>query len=369
MSEVFFTDMNSGRNGTLLMKFENLITRAGIDKIDFKDKFVAVKLHMGEWGNMVFLRQQYAKILCDHIKAQGGKPFITDCNTLYPGKRGNAWDHLESAAWNGYNQLCTGVPVIIADGLRGADEREIPLENYEYCKAPKIGSAIAEADIIISLAHAKGHESAGFGGCLKNLGMGSGSKNGKMEMHSQATPKISKQRCVGCGNCVKHCANGGVSVIDGKAVIDEEKCLGCCYCMSYCASDAILCKWDESPAVLNCKIAEYASAVLKNKPAFFINIATDIQELCDCEPSHSVNLVPDVGFFASFDPVAIDQATIDMINKQPVLPNSKLGNHECACDANKDIFKMSHSNTNWQAGLEHAEKIGLGKREYELKMV
>ena len=370
-SKVYFTDMHVGMGDSLLDKFDRLITKAGIDQIDFQDKFVAVKLHFGEFGNMAFLRQQYAKVLCDHIKAKGGKPFLTDCNTLYVGYRNNALNHLDAAYMNGYNPLATGVHTIIADGLRGTDEREIPVEGGEYVKTAKIGAAIAEADVIISLTHFKGHVGAGFGGAIKNIGMGAGSKKGKMEMHSSGTPMINTGDCIGCSMCVKNCANDGVHVIDGKAVIDEDKCLGCGYCIAYCPKGAIATKWDEAKPVMNKKIAEYTKAALAGKEAFHINMLINVSPDCDCEGGNDVAVIPDVGMFASFDPIAIDQACVDAANKQPVIAGSAAD--KCACHDHghdhvhgHDVFKIMHPDTDWEAGLIHGEKLGIGTREYEL---
>ena len=363
-AKVYFTDMHVGMGDSLLDKFERLITKAGIDQIDFQDKFVAVKLHFGEFGNMAFLRQQYAKVLCDHIKAKGGKPFLTDCNTLYVGYRNNALNHLDAAYMNGYNPLATGVHTIIADGLRGTDEREIPVEGGEYVK---------EADVIISLTHFKGHVSAGFGGAIKNIGMGAGSKKGKMEMHSSGTPLIKAEDCIGCGMCVKNCANDGVHVIDGKAVIDEDKCLGCGYCIAYCPKGAIATKWDEAKPVMNRKIAEYTKATLAGKEAFHISMLMNVSPDCDCEGGNDVPIIPDVGMFASFDPIAIDQACVDAANKQPVISGSAADKCECHGHSHEhnhahghDVFKVMHPDTDWEAGLIHGEKLGIGTREYEL---
>ena len=370
-SKVFFTDMHVKTGDSLLSKFDRLITRAGIDQIDFTDKFVAVKIHFGEVGNLAFLRQQYAKVLCDHIKKQGGKPFLTDCNTLYVGYRNNALNHLDAAYINGYNPLATGVHTIIADGLRGTDERAIPVEDAEYCPAPKIGAAIAEADIIVSLSHFKGHVVAGFGGALKNIGMGCGSKAGKMEMHSSGTPRISAGKCVGCGMCVKNCDNKGVNIVDGKAVIDEQHCVGCGYCIAYCPKGAIMTKWDEAKPVMNKKVAEYTKAVLQGKPNFHVSMVVDVSPECDCEGHNDVPVIPNVGMFASFDPVAMDQACVDACNAQPIVPGSAADHHhdhECHCHEHEghDVFRMVHPDTDWAAGLDHAVKLGLGIREYEL---
>ena len=361
-SSVYFTNLHCRPGTGRLDKLEHLIDKAGLGSIDFKDKFVAVKVHFGEWGNMAFLRQQYARVLCDYISARGGLPFLTDCNTLYAGTRNNALNHLDAAYMNGYNPLATGVHTIIADGLRGTDERLIPVEGGEYVKEAKIGAAVAEADIIISLTHFKGHCNTGFGGTLKNLGMGCGSKKGKMEMHSSGTPRISQKKCVGCGMCVKNCNNNGVHVVDGKARIDEDHCLGCGYCIAYCPKGAIMTKWDEALPVLNCKIAEYAKAVLTDKPAFHISMVMDVSPDCDCDSCNDVPVVPDVGMFASFDPVALDQACVDAVNASPVVPGSKADKPEQAGDP--DVFHVLHPDTDWPAGLDHAVKLGMGTREY-----
>ena len=391
-SQVCFADMHAKAGDSILAKFERLIEKAGIDQIDFKDKFVAVKVHFGEVGNMAFLRHQYAKVLCDHIKARGGKPFLTDCNTLYVGYRNNALNHLDAAFINGYNPLSTGVHTIIADGLRGTDEREIPVVGGEYVKEAKIGAAVAEADIIVSLTHFKGHVNAGFGGALKNIGMGCGSKKGKMEMHSSGTPRIDGGKCIGCGMCVDHCANDGVHVVDGTAVIDEGHCVGCGYCIAYCPAGAIMTKWDEAKPVMNKKIAEYTKAVLDGKPSFHVSLVLDVSPDCDCERHNDVPVIPNVGMFASFDPVALDQACVDAANKQPVIQGSKADpqvkeasasdhmdgaraipeqaySEHAAGDDGHDVFRMVHPDTDWAAGLDHAVKLGIGTRDYELVVV
>lgn len=391
-SQVCFADMHAKAGDSILAKFERLIEKAGIDQIDFKDKFVAVKVHFGEVGNMAFLRHQYAKVLCDHIKARGGKPFLTDCNTLYVGYRNNALNHLDAAFINGYNPLSTGVHTIIADGLRGTDEREIPVAGGEYVKEAKIGAAVAEADVIVSLTHFKGHVNAGFGGALKNIGMGCGSKKGKMEMHSSGTPRIDGGKCIGCGMCVDHCANDGVHVVNGTAVIDEGHCVGCGYCIAYCPAGAIMTKWDEAKPVMNKKIAEYTKAVLDGKPSFHVSLVLDVSPDCDCERHNDVPVIPNVGMFASFDPVALDQACVDAANKQPVIQGSKADpqvkeasasdhmdgaraipeqaySEHAAGDDGHDVFRMVHPDTDWAAGLDHAVKLGIGTREYELVVV
>ena len=226
--------MHATAEANLLKKLERLMKKAGFESIDFKDKFVAVKLHFGEPGNLAFLRPNYARTVCDYVKRLGGRPFVTDCNTLYVGGRKNALDHLDSAYANGYNPFATGVHTIIADGIKGLDERLVPVEGGEYVKEAKIGSAIMDADIVISLSHFKGHEMAGFGGAIKNIGMGSGSRAGKMEMHSAGKPHVVTRLCIGCGKCRKICAHDAPVIKDGKASIDHLKCVGCGRCIGVC---------------------------------------------------------------------------------------------------------------------------------------
>lgn len=196
-AKVYFTDFRCPVGTSLLDKFKRLCKRAGLETMDLDGKFVAIKMHFGELGNLATIRPQYVKALADLIRAKGGKPFLTDCNTLYPGSRKNALDHLECAALNGYNPTTTGCQILIGDGLKGTDEVEVPVPNGEYIRNAKIGRAVMDADVFISLAHFKGHEATGFGGALKNIGMGCGSRAGKMEQHSSGKPKVNEELCPG----------------------------------------------------------------------------------------------------------------------------------------------------------------------------
>ena len=266
-SKVFFTNLHTTPSSNLLDKMERLIKRAGIESIDFKDQFVAIKIHFGEPGNLAYLRPNYAARLATLLRSWGAKPFLTDCHTLYSGRRANAVDHLQSAMENGFNPISAQCQVIIGDGLKGTEYREIPL-NGEYCPAPKIGAAIADADVVISMNHFKGHEQAGFGGALKNLGMGCASVGGKLELHASSQPKIDTGNCIGCNICVKHCAHDAVHMnAERKAEIDYAKCVGCGQCVALCQHDAaVVSDWDTSER-LNYKIAEYPSshAAFSNK--------------------------------------------------------------------------------------------------------
>jgi len=365
-SKVFYTDMRVRLGTSLPKKLGRLVEKAGLGEIDFGGKFAAVKIHFGEPGNLAYLRPNYAKAVCDFVKKRGGKPFLTDCNTLYVGGRKNALDHLDSAYENGYNPFCTGVHTIIADGVKGTDERLVPVEGGEYVKEAKIGAAIMDADIVISLNHFKGHELTGFGGALKNLGMGCGSRAGKMEMHSAGKPTVQTSLCIGCGQCAKICAHGAPIIKNKKAKIDHSKCVGCGRCIGVCPRDAVQAAFDEANDVLNRKIAEYTKAVIQNRPNFHINLVVDVSPFCDCHAENDAPIVPDVGMFASFDPVALDRACADAVNAQPAFKDSVLGEHG---HKHRDHFADVSPETNWISALEHAEKLGIGTMRYELVKV
>ncbi|MBO8466177.1 MAG: DUF362 domain-containing protein [Bacteroidetes bacterium] len=373
---VYFTDLRTSPGNSLPKKLLKLVRRAGIGQIDFKDKFTAIKIHFGEPGNVAYIRHNYVAAIVDLLKEYGAKVFLTDSNTLYSGGRSNAVDHLKAAMDNGFNPISAHADVIIADGLKGTDYKEIEL-NGEYCKAPKIGAAIADADIVISMNHFKGHEQTGFGGALKNLGMGSASVGGKLELHSSSQPVINLENCIGCRICEKYCRHAAVTVTGGKAHIDYGKCVGCGQCVAVCQHEGAVVKdWDSSET-LNYKIAEYALAVVKDKPSFHISFIMNVSPNCDCWNHNDAAIIPDLGIAASFDPVALDCACADLVKAAPVLQNnaitdidSKSGkDHSHDRHAGEDKFHIVHPDTKWEAGVEHGEKIGLGSREYTLVRV
>ena len=369
-SKVYFTDFRTGPGGkSMPAKLQNLIKQAGIGNIDFENKLVAIKMHFGELGNISYLRPNYAKAVVDVIKELGGHPFLTDCNTLYPGSRKNAIEHLYCAWENGFTPLTVGCPVIIADGLKGTDDIEVPVDG-EYCKSARIGHAIMDADVFISLSHFKGHEEAGFGGCLKNIGMGCGSRAGKAHMHNNGTPTINQDRCRGCKRCQRECANNGLQYNEEthKMSINENNCLGCGRCLGACNFDAISFKAANAVEVLDAKIAEYTKAVIQDRDNFHISLIVDVSPYCDCHSENDAPILPNIGMFASFDPVALDQACADACLAAKPIENSLLGDNmkkEGFVD-HHDHFKNSIPESEWKFQLSHGEKIGLGSRDYEL---
>ena len=327
-AKVYFTDFVTGYGGTPLpQKLKKLAEKAGLADIDMKGKFVAIKMHFGERGNIAYLRPNYVKAIVDLIREKGGKPFVTDCNTLYVGSRKEALEHLDTAFENGFNPLSIGCHAIIADGLKGTDEALLPVPNGELVKEAKVGRALADADIIITLTHFKGHEMAGFGGAIKNIGMGGGSRAGKMEMHCNGKMVVKQEKCVGCGKCVSICAHGAPSITDRKSTIDINKCLGCGRCLGLCPTDAIIPQEWSSCEKMNIRMAEYAAALVAGRPQFHLSLIVDVSPTCYCPKN---------------------------LEKDPE-----------GCKGH-DHFHNSTPNSEWKSCLAHAEKIGAGTREYEL---
>ena len=367
-SAVYFTTFKTSDHENLLQKLHRLMKSAGFEQIDLQDKYAAIKIHFGEYGNLSFLRPNYTKVVADYVKERGGKPFLTDCNTLYVGSRKNALDHLDTAYVNGFSPLQTGCHVLIADGLKGTDETIVPI-NQTYVKEAKIGHAIMDADVFISLTHFKGHEMAGFGGTLKNIGMGCGSRAGKMEQHCDGKPSVVRiDDCIGCGACSRICAHDAPVIKDKKASIDHDKCVGCGRCLAVCPKDAIEADYNDSVAMLNYKMAEYSLAVCKGRPCFHISLICDVSPNCDCHPENDIPIIPNVGMLASFDPVALDQACADLCNAQTPIKESILGENIEKLDNHEghDHFHMTHPDTEWKSCLAHAVEIGLGSADYEL---
>lgn len=364
---VYFTDFRCPVGTSLTDKLRRLCIAAGMKKMDLTGKFVAIKMHFGELGNLAFLRPNYAKVVVDLCKEMGGLPFLTDCNTLYPGSRRNALEHLDCANLNGFWPMTTGCQILIGDGLRGTDDVEVPVKNGEFCKTARIGRAIMDADVFISLTHFKGHEMTGFGGAIKNIGMGCGSRAGKMAMHSIGKPSIDPEKCRGCKTCTHYCAQSAISIGDDhKARIDHDLCAGCGRCIGVCNFDAISNAFDAESVILNERMAEYTKAVIQGRPHFHVSIVNQVSPYCDCHAENDAAVVLDIGMFASFDPVALDHACIDAVNAAPAISTSVLG--QCAREHN-DHFTDIHPSTNWRSQIEHAQKIGIGNMDYELVTV
>ncbi len=370
-AKVYFTDFRTMAFGDgLPAKLKKLVKKAGIGQIDMNGKFVAIKMHFGEKGNISYLRPNYARAVAEVVKELGGKPYLTDCNTMYPGSRKNALEHLECAWENGFSPLTVGCPILIGDGLKGTDDIIVPVAGGEYVKEAKIGRAVMDADVFISLTHFKGHEMTGFGGAIKNIGMGCGSRAGKKEQHSSGKPYIDPRLCQGCRKCQRECANEGLEfdAAGKKMTVNRKNCVGCGRCLGACNFDAIGFNCDVANELLNCRMAEYAKAVVDGRPCFHISLVVDVSPNCDCHGENDAPILPNLGMFASFDPLALDQACVDACMKAAPLPGSQLSDNlvQKGFVNRHDHFTNSAPGSEWRSCLEHAEKICLGTRDYDL---
>ena len=362
--KVYFTNLRASFRKNLLSKVVTLLEAINLKGMIPPRSITAIKLHFGEKGNIAFIRPNFIRQIVDYTKELGAQPFLTDSNTLYAGTRGNSISHLNTAIENGFAYSVVAAPIIIADGIRGASFKKVRIDK-EIFKSVYIAKEIFETDFLISVAHFKGHEAAGFGGTLKNLGMGCASRKGKLQQHSDMSPKVKVKKCVGCGECVEHCAHNAICLNNEKAVIDPQKCVGCGECVIICPNKAIDVQWNTDSSLFQKKIVEYAYGALKGKTgkSVFLNFLIQISPACDCAPFNDTPIVQDLGILASSDPVAIDQASVDMVNRHVALEGSCLENNKGEGD---DKFRGIYPKIDWSIQLDYAEKIGLGNRDYEL---
>ncbi len=372
-SNVFFADLKVGSGKTLFNKLDTLLDRTDLKgKIREKD-FVAIKLHFGEKGNTGFVRPIFLRKIVDRVKQCKGKPFLTDTNTLYTGTRSEAISHLTTAYENGFTESVVGAPLVIADGLRGNSAIKVRIDKPIF-KTVSIAHEIYMADTLICVTHFTGHELSGFGGALKNLGMGCSSREGKLSQHSNISPKVKGKDCKGCELCLSWCPQEAISIRPplsgnkdkhGIAFIDPEKCIGCGECILTCPTGAIQIQWNETIPIFQKKMVEHAYGAVQKKKGrvLYLNFLTQISPACDCYGYSDTPIVNDIGILSSEDPVAIDQASVDLVNGEAGNRSSKLSKN---WNPGEDKFRAVYPEVDWNIQLTYGEEIGLGTREYEL---
>jgi hypothetical protein len=373
ISPVFFSDLKVKSGKTLLDKLDILLDRADLKRKIREKDLVAIKLHFGEKGNTAYVRPIFLRRVVDRVKQYKGKPFLTDTNTLYTGTRSEAVSHLNTAIENGFAESVVNAPILIADGLRGNSAVKVRIDKPIF-KTVSIAREISLSDTLITVTHFKGHELSGFGGALKNLGMGCASREGKLSQHSNISPQVKKKACSGCETCLSGCAQEAISMLAlksgveakrGNAFIDPKKCVGCGECILTCPSGAIEIQWNESIPIFQKKMVEHAYGAVQKKKGktLHLNFLTQISPACDCYGYSDVPIVNDIGILSSEDPVAIDQASIDLVNGEAGNRSSKLTG---AWNPGEDKFRAVYPEVDWNIQLAYAEEIGMGTRKYEL---
>ena len=367
VSKVFFADMRASQKENMFSKIGKLLQSCSIYERIAQDDLVAVKIHFGERGNHAFIRPVFARRVVEEIKCCGGRPFLTDTSTLYPGERREAISALTCAIENGFAYAVVGAPLIMGDGLRGHTSVDVDIEG-QLLKKVSIGAEIVEADALVVLSHFKCHELTGFGGALKNIGMGCASREGKFVQHSTIAPRVAVRYCDACAQCLKSCIHGAIVIMGESACIDTDKCAGCGRCITTCPKKAINIQWNEASRMVMEKMCEHALGSVKGKEGktLFLNFITQVSPDCDCNGHADAPIVNDIGICASTDPVALDQASADLVNAASGNPDSAL---KSGLEPGGDKFRGVHPGIDWEVQLQHGEKLGLGSRKYQMLRV
>jgi len=363
---VYFAPMRSPMKRSMVARVGGLLGRAGLADAIADGDLVAVKLHFGEQGNTGFVSPVFLREVVRRVRDAGGKPFLTDANTLYRGERANAVEHLACAIHNGFSFATVDAPLIIADGLDGRDAVEVPV-NGRHFQSVRIGSAALHADAMVVVTHVKGHEATGFGGALKNVGMGLGCRSAKQRMHADFKPEVTPDTCTACARCVRWCPVGAIEIgPDRYAVVDYDVCYGCGECVAACPYGAIATQWKTDATSIQEKIVEHVAGALEGKDGkvVYLSFVTAVTPDCDCFSFSDAPIVPDIGVLASTDIVAIEQAAFDLITQAQGLGGSR--GEGLASGEDKFVAITGVDGTH---AITYAESMGLGTTRYELVRV
>ncbi len=366
-TKLYFTSLRSSGSDKFFDRFKKSLRAAGFEKYFNKNDFVGIKTHFGELGNTTYVHPAYIRFIVQYYKSYPVKLFITDTNTIYIGERHNAVDHIHNAVANGFSYSTLGIPIIIGDGLVGLDYIEYEI-NKEIFKKVKLAKIIESTDKLIVVSHVKGHLVGGYGGALKNLGMGLAPRPQKYAMHSTMNPYVVEEKCIGCGKCLKWCAVSAITVNNKKASINQDLCTGCGQCLEVCPEGAITMNWNADAHRVQKAWVETALGVVDvigRENILYINFINNVSPDCDCFGFSDNPIVPNIGVLIGTDPVAVDLASVDLINKEKSCSNSRLEDSIVG----DDKFKALYPNVNWRTQIDYAEKLGVGTTDYVIEYI
>jgi uncharacterized Fe-S center protein len=350
-SDVYFIRVNENeREPAIEEKVILLYENAGFDSFIKKNDIVAIKTHFGEMGNTTHIKANYIRQIVKKVKENGGKPYLTETSVLYKGNRSNALSHILLAFEHGFSYENVGAPIIMSDGFLGNWEREVKI-NGEYYDSVSVAGDSISADKLLVVSHTTGHMLAGFGAAFKNMGMGLSSRKGKLDQHSQVAPSIDRHTCTFCGQCIKWCPENAIIEKNEKAFILDEKCIGCGECIAVCKPGAVKFQWDSTSEMLQKKMVEHAYGIFVEKRGSiaYINFLLSMTSDCDCMAPKK-KFLDDIGILASFDPVAIDLATLDLTKQYH----------------GDNISKLAFPHLDPMIQIDHAKKLGMGNTSYKI---
>ncbi|MBD3370067.1 DUF362 domain-containing protein [Candidatus Fermentibacteria bacterium] len=362
MSEVRFLPMD-GRESDARM--DDLLAPFKSELVFRERDLIGLKIHPGEKDNRSHLTPSELSDVLKALELPEGRTFLMDTTVLYRGSRMTAPEYVRLSREHGFVPPETP-PLLVMDGLRGTDETEVSLPESCSTRVARMARGFGDVDWMIVVSHFKGHALAGFGGAIKNLGMGCASRGGKLFMHSNVLPTVREDKCIACGACATHCPVGAIEV-DDHAILDAETCIGCGECLQRCPTGALSVSWNQASGTFNRRLAEYAlAATVLCRTVLYVNLVARVTPNCDCMAGEERPLVADQGILVSADPVAVDQASLDLVTAAPALPDSGLGEE---AGPGVDKFRIRWPDTDGTVQLSVAERIGLGSRSYDLAKV
>jgi uncharacterized Fe-S center protein len=339
MEKVYFYSINHQQDTSAIQKAAVYMVQQVFEVKGWKPaRIVPLKVHFGEHGNQTYIPALYFNGIIDWLQEQGTETAFMETNAIYGGHRTRRETHIQLAREHEFTRL----PVWIADGEAGEAITNVSIQGKHF-KSCHVGRLVAEQEQMIVCSHFKGHMISGFGGALKQLGMGCAARTGKLAQHMNSRPFINPLQCKQCGTCLKKCAKNAIHI--GRwSRIDRKKCVGCLGCVAVCPSKAIMINWLKSfNNQFVERIAEYALAASLDKQIVYISFAFNITRQCDCVGQRMKPFIQDLGILASADPVAADKACLDLLDER----------------AGRRVISRGRSI------LRHAEKLGLGKQVYD----